>query len=150
MWYLRPIAESINSKNKMLSPIQRGVKRTFDLVFSLFSILLTGWIMLIAWIIASWETKSSGLFRQERVGRDGKLFHVFKIKTMKEISGIDTTVTTSEDRRITGSGAFFRKSKIDELLGGETEYDIYHGVSGPDQFQGLCFTADSPQIEAVA
>ncbi len=115
MWYLRPIAESINSKNKMLSPIQRGVKRTFDLVFSLFGILLTGWIMLIAWIIASWETKSSGLFRQERVGRDGKLFHVFKIKTMKEISGIDTTVTTSEDRRITGSGAFFRKSKIDEL-----------------------------------
>ncbi len=115
MWSLRPTAESINSKNKMLSPAQRVVKRVFDLVFSLFGILLTGWIMLIAWIIASWETKGNGLFRQERVGKEGKLFWVFKIKTMKEISGIDTTVTTSRDLRITKSGAFFRQYKIDEL-----------------------------------
>lgn len=99
----------------MLNPAQRGVKRTFDLVFSLLGIFLTGWIILIAWIVASWETKSNGLFMQERVGREGKLFRVFKIKTMMQVPGIDTTVTTSGDQRITRSGTFFRKSKIDEL-----------------------------------
>ena len=115
LWSLRPIAESTNSKNKMLNPAQRGAKRAFDLVFSLLGIILAGWVMLIAWIIASLVTKSNGLFKQERVGREGKLFWVFKIKTMRQVMGVDTTVTTSGDRRITRSGAFFRKSKIDEL-----------------------------------
>ena len=90
-------------------------KRVFDLFFSIIGIAVTFPIMLIAWVVASIETKSNGLFMQKRVGKDGKLFNVLKIKTMKEIDGVETTVTTSKDRRITKSGAFFRKYKIDEL-----------------------------------
>jgi len=47
--------------------------------------------------------------------KDGKLFDVFKIKTMKPVDGLDTTITTSNDMRITKSGKFFRDTKIDEL-----------------------------------
>ena len=93
----------------------RVAKRTFDIFFALFGIVATWWIMLIAFIVASIETRSFGLFMQKRVGKDAKLFNVFKIKTMKEVKGIDTTVTTSNDMRITKSGKFFRDTKIDEL-----------------------------------
>jgi lipopolysaccharide/colanic/teichoic acid biosynthesis glycosyltransferase len=69
----------------------------------------------IAWIVATFETRSNGLFVQQRVGKDGKLFYVYKIKTMKNVAGIDTTITVSNDMRITKSGKFFRDTKIDEL-----------------------------------
>ncbi len=93
----------------------RVQKRTFDILFALLGLFLTGWIILIAFVIASIETKSFGLFIQNRVGRDGKLFNVLKIKTMREIEGIEHTHTSSGDPRITKSGKFFRDSKIDEL-----------------------------------
>jgi len=90
-------------------------KRVFDVVLSLFGLALTWWVILIAWLVATFETKSNGLFVQKRVGKDGKLFNVYKIKTMKKVDGIDTTITSANDVRITKSGAFFRKTKIDEL-----------------------------------
>ena len=99
----------------MLSPAEKVQKRLFDIALSVFGIWLTWWLMLLAWIIASFETGSNGLFMQKRIGKEGKPFLVFKIKTMKTIDGIDTMVTTRGDRRITKSGAFFRKMKIDEL-----------------------------------
>jgi lipopolysaccharide/colanic/teichoic acid biosynthesis glycosyltransferase len=61
------------------------------------------------------ETESNGFFIQKRVGKDGKLFNVIKIKTMKKVDGVNTTITSSNDVRITKSGKFFRDTKIDEL-----------------------------------
>lgn len=99
----------------MLTQIDKFQKRFFDIVLAMVGILCTWWVMLLAWIVASFETKSNGLFMQERIGKEGKPFLVFKIKTMKQIQGLDTMVTTSNDRRITKSGNFFRRTKIDEL-----------------------------------
>jgi lipopolysaccharide/colanic/teichoic acid biosynthesis glycosyltransferase len=45
----------------------------------------------------------------------GKLFNIVKIKTMKPVVGVEMTITSSDDVRITKSGAFFRRTKIDEL-----------------------------------
>jgi len=95
--------------------IHSGIKRLFDLSVSIVALLLTWWIIVIAWIVATFETRSNGLFVQQRVGKDGKLFYVYKIKTMKNVAGIDTTITVSNDMRITKSGKFFRDTKIDEL-----------------------------------
>jgi len=91
------------------------IKRIFDFILSFIGLLFVWPIIIVAWIIASIETKSNGMFIQKRVGKDGKLFDVYKIKTMKQIPNIDTTITTKNDMRITKSGAFFRKYKIDEL-----------------------------------
>lgn len=99
----------------MLSSIQKVEKRLFDIGLSVVGIVLVWWIILLAWIIASIETKENGLFVQERIGEAGKPFLIFKIKTMKEAEGKHTTVTTSRDSRLTRSGRFFRKTKIDEL-----------------------------------
>jgi len=96
----------MNKKDKI-------IKRSFDFFFSFVWLLLTWPIILIAWIIASIETKSNGMFSQIRIGENGKLFKIYKIKTMYDKKG--TTITTANDDRITKSGKFFRKYKIDEL-----------------------------------
>jgi len=99
----------------MLSRTDRIKKRTFDIAVSLIGIVVGWWLIVIAWIAASIETRSNGFFIQERVGLNGKPFPLLKIKTMKPVDDVNTTVTTSRDPRITKSGAFFRKTKIDEL-----------------------------------
>jgi lipopolysaccharide/colanic/teichoic acid biosynthesis glycosyltransferase len=80
------------------------LKRIFDLTFSLLGLIFMGWIVLIAVLIASFDTNSFGLFLQERVGQHGKLFKIFKIKSMD-----DTT------QHISSFGRFLRQSKLDEL-----------------------------------
>jgi len=90
-------------------------KRLFDIIFAFVGITMTLPVMIIAWVVASVETRSNGLFVQERIGRYGRPFKMWKIKTMKPDSDIVTTVTVSSDRRITKSGTLFRKTKIDEL-----------------------------------
>lgn len=91
------------------------IKRLFDIVLAFFLLLALWWVIVLAWLVATFETKSNGLFIQKRIGKKGKIFSIFKIKTMKTVDGIETTVTTSKDQRITRSGTFFRKTKIDEL-----------------------------------
>lgn len=98
-----------------LSLPNRCLKRMFDIVFSLLGLLLTGWIILLAYIIACFDTKKSGLFLQERIGFGGKPFNVVKIRTMRDIEDMETTVTTKYDLRITRSGYWMRHLKIDEL-----------------------------------
>ncbi|MDQ7047700.1 MAG: sugar transferase [Sulfurovum sp.] len=99
----------------MLTSTDKIQKRLFDIVLSVVGICMTWWLMLLAWIVASVDTKSNGLFMQARIGKEGEPFLVFKIKTMNLLKGVDTTVTTSRDSRITKTGVFFRKTKIDEL-----------------------------------
>ena len=86
-----------------------------DIIVSFLGLTFSWWLIFIAWVIATFETKSNGFFIQKRVGRNGKIFNVIKIKTMKKVEGVDTTITSSNDVRITKSGKFFRDTKIDEL-----------------------------------
>ncbi len=99
----------------MLNRKEKFQKRAFDIIFAVVGICATWWIMFPAWIVASLETGSNGLFVQKRIGKKGRPFCLYKIRTMKPDQEDKTTVTTSADRRITRSGAFFRKTKIDEL-----------------------------------
>jgi len=115
------------------------IKRLFDIVLSIIGILLTWWIMLLALIVASIETRSFGLFIQRRVGKGGRLFKVFKIKTMRPIDGVDTTITTSNDMRITKSGKFFRDTKIDEL---PQLFNVLFGT--------MSFVGPRPDVEGYA
>ena len=90
-------------------------KRLFDLFFSLLGLLLLWWLILLSALFAWIDTREKGFFTQVRVGQFGKVFKVIKISTMKSSADVITTVTTSNDSRITNLGKFFRKKKIDEL-----------------------------------
>lgn len=90
-------------------------KRLFDIFFSLIGIICFSWLIFISWIAVSISTKSNGFFFQKRVGQNGKIFNVIKLKTMRDVSVPVTTITQDSDPRITKMGKFFRKTKIDEL-----------------------------------
>lgn len=98
-----------------LSPRQAVLKRTFDLFCSITGLALIWWLLVLAWLAATIDTRENGFFTQQRVGRNGRLFKVIKIRSMRKVEGVDTTVTTEKDPRITPLGRFLRRAKIDEL-----------------------------------
>lgn len=91
------------------------LKRTLDVVVSAIGLLLCGWLILLAFLVATVDTRRLGFFTQKRVGRGGELFSIIKIRTMRDIPGITTTVTRRGDPRITRIGRLLRRSRIDEL-----------------------------------
>lgn len=103
------------SKECGLSTAQAFGKRFFDFLGAAFGLAVTFWIILPAWVLATLDTRKNGFFTQERVGRNKMIFQVIKIRTMCEVPGVKTTVTTGIDQRITRLGRFWRRTKIDEL-----------------------------------
>lgn len=79
-------------------------KRFFDLFLSFVLIILLGPILIVSFFLASIDTKSNGLFTQQRIGQYGVLFTIYKLKTIRPIS-----------KKISPVGRFLRKSKIDEI-----------------------------------
>ncbi len=98
-----------------LGPRERCLKRGFDIFVALICLLFTFWIIALAWLMATIDTRSNGFFMQKRVGRHGRLFTMIKLKTMRPDRELSTTVTRADDPRITTLGRFFRKTKLDEL-----------------------------------
>lgn len=94
---------------------QKIQKRIFDITLSFIGLVLTGWLILLAAGIARLDTGLNGFFRQKRVGKNGKIFKVAKIRSMKPVKGVTTSVTAKNDPRISKVGRFWRKTKIDEL-----------------------------------
>ncbi|MDX9789388.1 MAG: sugar transferase [Candidatus Kapabacteria bacterium] len=80
------------------------MKRLFDLFFSVLLIIVWSPILMISYFVASLDTQSNGIFTQQRVGQYGKLFTIYKLKTIHP-----------KTEKISPAGKFFRKSKIDEL-----------------------------------
>jgi lipopolysaccharide/colanic/teichoic acid biosynthesis glycosyltransferase len=80
------------------------LKRVFDLVLSIFAMFFLLWIIILLWVLCSIDTKANGIFTQVRVGQKGKLFKIYKLRTMRD-----------SDQYITRFGALLRKFKIDEI-----------------------------------
>ena len=104
-----------NTNLRCLSLLNHFFKRFFDISMSFIGLILSGWIIVLAFFLATIDTRKGGIFTQSRMGQYGKPFKVIKIRTMRDVRGIDTNVTTLNDPRITKLGFFFRKTKIDEL-----------------------------------
>lgn len=88
-------------------------KRAFDVIASFTGLLIFSPIILGAAIAAGISAKSSCFFRQERFGKNGRLFRIVKIRTMRNVDG--SAITVKNDSRITKVGKVLRKTKIDEL-----------------------------------
>ena len=91
-------------------------KRIFDLILTVPGLILLSplFVAIAAWVRL--DGPGPILFRQRRVGRFGKEFEVFKFRTMVVgAEKIGPKVTTGGDPRITKSGAYLRRTKLDEL-----------------------------------
>lgn len=122
-----------------LSDIERLVKRVSDIIISTFAVVLLSPIWLIAAITVRLDSRGPILFRQERVGMDGRIFLCYKFRTMRadadenvhreayqrNIDGVDDANAgdddnpifgkVKDDSRITKPGRWLRRSSLDEL-----------------------------------
>lgn len=98
----------------------RFIKRTFDIIFSLIMIILC--LALLWWwvtIINLFATKGHPFFAPERLGKNKKVFKMFKFRSMRKNTPVIPPYEMSEEQRKsyeTGFGKFLRKTSIDETL----------------------------------
>lgn len=92
------------------------MKRLFDIIASGFGLIVLCPIFLILAIWIKIDSKGPVFYRQVRVGKDNKDFRIFKFRSMRVGSDKGSLVTIGgRDPRITRSGYFIRKLKLDEL-----------------------------------
>ena len=99
-------------------PLALLLKRIFDLVVSVFLILILSPFFIIIYILLKVTTNDKCIYRQERYGYNGKSFYIYKFRTMKnEDSGNDKDLrqVVENDNRVTPIGKYLRKYSIDEL-----------------------------------
>lgn len=129
--------------------IQLFLKRGMDFLVSLFCTVLLLPIFALISLSIVLESKGSPIFKQERIGKDGRIFKVYKFRTMvqnAEKLGNGLFVYDETDTRITKVGKILRKTSLDELpqlfnvLKGEMSIIgprppvVYHPYDGYDNY----------------
>ena len=96
---------------------EKKIKRIIDIIVSLIIIILTLPVTLITSIAIVYESPGGVFFKQERCGLNGKLFKIYKFRSMKKDAEKNTGPVWSQkgDPRITRVGRFIRKVRIDEI-----------------------------------
>ena len=90
--------------------------RFFDILFSTAGLIILSPLFLILWLLIKLGSKGPGFFIQERIGKDGKPFGLYKFRSMRIDSEGESLITIgTHDHRITRVGHFIRKYKFDEL-----------------------------------
>ncbi len=90
--------------------------RFFDLLIALIGTLALAPLFIIIAVLIKLDTKGPVIYTQERVGLNGKLFRLYKFRSMvANADRIGTSVTVNNDPRKTRAGSILRKTKLDEL-----------------------------------
>ena len=89
-------------------------KRVFDLISSVIGLVVLAPILVLVSLFVWLGDRGPVFFRQERVGRGGRLFRIHKFRTMR-VANSGSQVTSADDNRITPLGKVLRKTKLDEL-----------------------------------
>jgi putative colanic acid biosynthesis UDP-glucose lipid carrier transferase len=98
------------------SVLNRAIKRLFDIIFSLLIIVfIFSWLFPILAVLIKLESRGPIFFIQRRSGRNNKSFNCYKLRSMYVNYESDHKQAIRGDSRITKTGAFFRKTNIDEL-----------------------------------
>lgn len=114
----------MNSDSWVLYPNKGGimtfclfVKRIFDFTISLITLIMLLPVLSGIALLIKMESAGPVFFRQERVGRDGRLFKVFKFRSMVDgaVNKGAGILIEKEDSRITKVGAFLRRTSLDEI-----------------------------------
>jgi sugar transferase (PEP-CTERM system associated) len=118
-----------------ISPVRRTIKRAFDIAMATL-VLLVAWPFMLLTALAIRLESGRGapiLYRQERVGENGRPFSVIKFRSMRtdaECDGVARWATKNDDR-VTRVGRFIRKTRLDEL---PQLWNVLHGdmsIIGP-------------------
>lgn len=111
-------------------------KRVFDIVVSLLLLVVISPMLVIIAILIKTDSSGKVVFKQKRVTRYGKIFYIYKFRTMYEGSEKGSNVTLKNDNRITRIGMTLRKYRLDELL------QLFNILKGDMSFVGT-----RPEVE---
>ena len=90
--------------------------RFFDILFSIIGLALLSPLFTVLYFLIRIESQGGGFYSQERIGKNGKPFKLFKFRSMRIGSDKKGLITIGEkDNRITKTGFILRKYKLDEL-----------------------------------
>jgi lipopolysaccharide/colanic/teichoic acid biosynthesis glycosyltransferase len=127
------------------------MERFFDILFSGVALLILSPLLFPVILILKFSGEGEVFFLQDRIGKDGKLFKLFKFATMlKDSPNIGTgTVTMKEDPRVLPAGKFLRKTKINEL---PQLLNIFLGdmsIIGPRPLTEQTFSSYKPSTQMI-
>jgi len=94
--------------------IKEGLPRVLELALVMAGLALVSPLILIAMVAIRVTSSGPAIFRQQRFGKGGRLFVLYKLRTMHR-AGAGPQVTSGDDNRITRVGRILRKTKVDEL-----------------------------------
>ena len=138
----------IGAVAKELSLEQRAIKRTMDIVISLIGLIITSPVWIISAVCIKANDGGSVFFKQKRATQNGKIFEVYKFRTMKE--NVTNYSSVADDDRITKVGKILRKFRLDEL---PQILNILKGEMSlvgprPEMLENVySYTADFPEFE---
>jgi lipopolysaccharide/colanic/teichoic acid biosynthesis glycosyltransferase len=91
-------------------------KRIFDITVALMGLIILAPILIVIAVLINLDSPGPRLFKGERVGQYGKIFHILKFRSMvPDAAQKGAVITCKDDLRITRIGSFLRKTKLDEL-----------------------------------
>lgn len=146
--YLLDDVSMLNFNVEGLTLEQRFFKRAFDIVVSLVAILVSSPFWLISAIAIKLGDGGPVFFKQKRATRDGRVFHVYKFRTMKV--NVENRSATADDDRITKVGKILRKTRLDEI---PQFLNIFLGDMSfvgprPEMLENVyAYTADLPEFK---
>lgn len=92
------------------------LKRFFDIIFSLFGLIITSPLLLLFAILIKFSSKGPVFYRGKRAGKNEKEFRIFKFRTMVvDAEKLGGPSTSADDSRLTKFGKFLRRHQLDEL-----------------------------------
>jgi len=92
------------------------LKRSFDIFFSVLAVLLLSPVLIFIVLCVKFTSKGPVLYKQKRVGKNGKEFLIYKFRTMvPEADKIGPGLTERNDPRVTAFGRLLRRTSLDEL-----------------------------------
>lgn len=106
----------VKISNGIMPAWQENTKRLLDVVFSLIALILFLPVFIVFAILIKLSSKGPVFYKQERIGRYGKPFYIYKLRSMVPDAENGTPALSSDnDCRITPIGRFLRKTHLDEI-----------------------------------
>ena len=106
---------SVFRDNGRINMYKNHIKRLIDVILSVLAIIVLSWLYLIIAILIKCTSKGPVLFKQDRIGKDGKVYQIYKFRSMKVGAEKSGVYSDNKDPRVTGIGRFIRATSIDEL-----------------------------------
>jgi lipopolysaccharide/colanic/teichoic acid biosynthesis glycosyltransferase len=104
----------IDSEKVRTASIKNGLPRQAEAVIALAGLVMVAPLIALAAIAIAVTSRGPVIFRQKRMGRKGRPFTMYKLRTMR-VANAGPQVTAGDDVRVTPIGKFLRKTKLDEL-----------------------------------